>query len=112
MSEVPLYLDRKKLPPPPRTTVGRWVWAYCWSLRGGVFYERGTPVARQATNYADRASASTKTLLFSFMDVHWPFINTAAHEAQTIQGYLAHKKPPSPRTTIGPKEKSYCKVLE
>ena len=35
-----------------------------------------------------------------------PQVNT-----QPLQGYLAHKKQPPPRTTIGPWAYSYCRVL-
>ena len=32
-------------------------------------------------------------------------------QMQGLQGYLAHKKNQTPRTTIGPHTEAYCKVL-
>ena len=38
------YLAHKN-PPPPRIIIGSQAWGYCRVLRGGVSYERGTPVS-------------------------------------------------------------------
>ena len=73
MGEVLLYLAHKKPPPPPRTTIGPWALAY-----------------------------SRVQSFFLLMSEVPPFSHNLGPDLgsdRTLQGYLAHKKPPPP---LGP----------
>ena len=48
--------------------------------------------------------------LFPDTDPEWAGCDSEKANPR-LQGYLAHKKPRHPRTTIGPKAQGYCRVL-